>query len=194
MSGLTERQLQIIDAAIELISEKSIQELTIKNLSRKIGLTEGALYRHFASKTDILLSILHLFQQEVALLLNRICSSSEPATQLIEDIFLHHFEYFIEKPAVSAVIFSESIFQNDTRLAKEVYKLLQMHEDALHCIIEKGQASGEIKKTIHKKELSRIIIGSIRYTVTTWRLSNFKFDLIKEGKQIVKAIKTLLNP
>jgi len=194
MSGLTNRQLQIIDAAIDLISEKSIQELTVKNLSRKVGLTEGALYRHFSSKTDILLSILRLFQQEVAQLLNRVCSSTEPAVQLIEDIFLHHFRYFIRKPAVSAVIFSESIFQNDSRLSKEVYKLLQMHEEALYCIIEKGQDRGEIKKSIHKKELSRIIIGSIRYTVTTWRLSNFQFDLLDEGKQIVEAIKVLLKP
>ena len=193
MTGLTNRQLQIIDAAIELISEKSIQEFTIKNLSRKIGLTEGALYRHFSSKTDILLSILLLFQQDASRTIDQVCNSDHPALQQIEHIFYHHFRYFNEKPAVTAVIFSESIFQNDSRLVKEVFKLLQIHEDALYCILDKGQKNDEIRNNIDKRELSRIIIGSMRYTVTKWRLSHFSFDLIKEGGLIVKAIEDLLK-
>ena len=156
-------------------------------------MTEGAIYRHFESKIDILLSILKLFQQDASQILTKVCMFDNPALRLIEDIFMHLFRFFTEKPAVTAVIFSESIFQNDSRLAREVFKLLRMHEEALYCIVEKGRERGEIKKTIHKKELSRIIIGSIRYTVTTWRLSHFAFVLMKEGKIMVEALKDLLK-
>ncbi|MCB0284871.1 MAG: TetR family transcriptional regulator, partial [Calditrichaeota bacterium] len=41
MNTFSERQQQIINAAIELIAEKGIQQLTIKNLSKKIGVVEG---------------------------------------------------------------------------------------------------------------------------------------------------------
>ena len=58
VANLTEKQLLIIDASIELIAEKSIQGFTIKNLSQKIGVTDGAIYRHFESKTEILQNIL----------------------------------------------------------------------------------------------------------------------------------------
>lgn len=61
MTNLTDRQKKIIEVSIELIAEKSIQELTIKNIAQKIGLTEGAIYRHFQSKFDILLNILQTF-------------------------------------------------------------------------------------------------------------------------------------
>ena len=64
LANLTEKQLNIIDASIELIAEKSIQGFTIKNLSQKIGVTDGAIYRHFKSKTEILQNILHSFQNE----------------------------------------------------------------------------------------------------------------------------------
>ncbi len=193
MSRLSERQLQIIDAAIELISEKSIQELTIKNLAKKIGFTEGAVYRHFESKTDILLAILNQFQQDAAQILDKVCTSEKSAPELIEDIFLHHFRYFTERPAVTAVIFSESIFQNESRLSEGVSKLLSMHEEALSCILKKGQDRGEIKKDIRRQELIRIVIGSIRYTVTSWRISRFNFDLMQEGKRVVKAIIRLIE-
>jgi len=193
MAELTPKQLKIIDASIELISEKSIQGFTIKNLSQKIGVTDGAIYRHFKSKTEILQNILNNFQNEAKETLDDVCASDLPVSQQIESIFLHHFKYFVEKPAVTAVIFSENIFQNDSHLAKEVFKLLKMHEDALYCIIDSAQRKKEITLKVDKKELVRIIIGSIRYTVTRWRLSNFEFDLIAEGQLLLNGFNDLIK-
>ena len=51
---LSERQKEIINASLEIIAENGIQSLTIKNLSKKIGLVESAIYRHYESKTQIL--------------------------------------------------------------------------------------------------------------------------------------------
>jgi len=190
----TAKQINIINTSIELIAEKSIQEFTIKNLSASLGVTEGAIYRHFKSKTDILLGILKSFQNESDTILERACSSELPTLEDIENIFLHHFNFFARKPAVAAVIFSESIFQNNNLLSKEVFKLLQTHEDALMCIINRGQLSGEIRNgSVSKNQLVRVIIGSIRYTVTKWRLSNYEFDIKKEGQILLESIKELLK-
>lgn len=193
MIEFSDRQTQIIQSAIELIAEKSIQQLTIKNLSQKLGITEGAIYRHFPGKFDILLGILSIFQAEAKESLEHVCTTNRPAMRQIEDIFMHHFKYFTDKPAVTSVIFSESIFQNDSRLAKEVFKLLRMHEEALECIVENGQKNGEFRKDVLRNEMVRLIIGSIRYTVTKWRLSNFEFDLIKEGHVLLDSIKQLIK-
>ncbi len=190
----SKKQQQIIEASIQIISDMGIQGFTINNLASKIGVTDGAIYRHFKSKTEILHSILISFQNESTITLDKECASEEPAIKLIENIFTHHFNYFSQKPAVAAVIFSESIFQNNSLLSKEVTKLLQMHEDALTCIISKGQRSGEIRnKNISETQLVRMIIGSIRYTVTKWRLSNYSFDIKKEGELLLKNMKILLE-
>ncbi len=190
----TIKQNKIIDASIELIAEKSIQEFTIKNLAQKLGVTEGAIYRHFTGKIEILLGILKNFQEECKPTLKIACSSEISALADMENIFKHHFNYFAGKPAVSAVIFSESIFQNDSLLSIEVYKLLKMHEDSLTCIIKRGQENGEIKlNNIKIEQIVKIIIGSIRYTVTKWRLSNYKFDIKSEGKILLESLKELLK-
>ena len=192
--NFTEKQLNIISISIELIAEKSIQGFTIKNLAAKLNVTEGAIYRHFKSKTDILLGILKSFQNESSSILDRACSSELSALEDIENIFLHHFNFFAKKPAVASVIFSESIFEHSNELSKEVLKLLKTHEDSLLCIIERGQLSGEIRNgDVSKEQLVRIIIGSIRYTVTSWRLSNYKFSIKKEGKILLANIKELLQ-
>ena len=53
----TERQQEIINVALKLINEKGIQGLTMKNLSKEIGISEPAIYRHFENKIEILLAI-----------------------------------------------------------------------------------------------------------------------------------------
>jgi len=190
----SKKQQEIINISIELIADLGIQGFTIKNLSKRVGVTEGAIYRHFESKTEILYSILKAFQAESAITLKSACSSDKSAMDEIANIFTHHFDYFNKKPAIAAVIFSESIFQNDNLLSKEVFKLLKMHEDALTCIITKGQQTGEVRNgNIMRDQLVRMIIGSIRYTVTKWRLSKYEFDIIAEGKTLLENIKELLS-
>ena len=59
----TKRQIEIIDASKDLIGEKGVQNLTIKNLAKKMSFSEPALYRHFKDKTQILKGLL-LFHRE----------------------------------------------------------------------------------------------------------------------------------
>ena len=60
----TKRQIEIIDASKDLIGKKGLQNLTIKNLAKKMSFSEPALYRHFKDKTSILKALL-LFHREI---------------------------------------------------------------------------------------------------------------------------------
>lgn len=193
MIHFTDRQKEIMDTVMRLISEKGIQEFTIKNVSKNIGISEPAIYRHFESKMDILLGILSSFKQSTKTILDRIHSSEISAIQQIESIFLQHFQEFTANPSIAAVIFSEEIFQNDKRLSEEVFSIMQLSQDSMIALIEKGQKSGEIRSDIPKESLSLIMMGALRLMVTKWRLSGFSFDLEKEGTELWYSIEKILT-
>jgi AcrR family transcriptional regulator len=46
-SELSDRQKEIIEVSLALIAENGIQGLTIKNLAKRIGFSESAIYRHY---------------------------------------------------------------------------------------------------------------------------------------------------
>jgi len=46
-------QDRIERAAVELFVEKGVTETTVKDIARAVGLSEGALYRHFESKDEL---------------------------------------------------------------------------------------------------------------------------------------------
>ncbi len=43
-----ERRVEIADAALRLIATEGIASLTVATLANELGLTGGALYRHFS--------------------------------------------------------------------------------------------------------------------------------------------------
>jgi AcrR family transcriptional regulator len=53
-----QRQEQIIDAAISLIAEKGLAGASMGRIAEIVGISEPAIYRHFASRRDILLAVL----------------------------------------------------------------------------------------------------------------------------------------
>jgi len=189
----TKRQQNIIQSAIELIAQEGIQKLTIKNLSAKVGVTEGAIYRHFTSKLDILMGILSLFEKSTSDLIAVIEKNpAEPLKQL-EMLFKEHFVQFKQNPAVASVIFSEELFLNERQLSEKVYQIMQNTQRTIEGIIQKGQEQGIFRNDILPDQLALLFVGALRLTVTRWRLSQFSFDLQKEGDRLWETILNIIQ-
>ena len=48
---------KIFDAAVELFAERGYDRVSVRDIARAVGLTEGAVYKHYSSKDEILESI-----------------------------------------------------------------------------------------------------------------------------------------
>ncbi len=193
-SKLTQRQLDIIDSAIELIADSGIQNLTIKNLAKRVGVTEGALYRHFGSKREILLAILEVFGHSNAEVFERIRQQEASPLRQLERVFLDHFRQFESKPALAAVIFSEEIFQNDSVLADTMIQVVQKSLDEVEKIVEAGQKTGEIRADVPGEQLALVLLGSLRFQVVQWHLSGYNFSLEKAGARLWHTLRSMVVP
>ncbi len=56
---------RILEAALKLFSKKGFKETTIKDIAKEVGITEGAIYRHFTSKEEIIDSLLKTITEEL---------------------------------------------------------------------------------------------------------------------------------
>ncbi len=195
MKDFTKRQKEIVETSIQLISEKGMQGLTIKNISKAIGISDAAIYRHFDSKMDILLGILSYFEDNTKSIIEKTILQKEKESLLtqIETIFITHCQEFTEKPSLSTIIFSEEIFQNDKRLSDKIFSIMKIVQENVMNLIEKGQNNNTIRSDIPSKQLTIIIMGTLRLIIKKWRLSNFEFDLIEEGKKLWNSLEKLIT-
>lgn len=190
---ITERQQEIINSSLELIAESGIQSLTIKNLAKKIGFAESAIYRHYENKIQILLAILDFFSQSTAHFFTNQLNSNDNALDKIENLFKNHFNKFSDSPSLVPVIFSEEIFRNEVELTEKVKGIMYNNSNSLKTIIETGQKNGEIRADIEASHLSVMIMGSLRMFVKQWHLSDYKFNLTEKGAEFTNSIRILLK-
>lgn len=190
INDLSERQKEIIHASLELISEKGIQGLTIKNLSKKIGLVESAIYRHYESKTHILVAILDSITGPTS-------SNGSPKTDsvfgLLEQKLKNRFQTFTVNPALVSVIFAEELFQNEALLVQKTKEKVERSISETAAMIKMGQQKGEIRNDIDSEQFAVIINGSIRMLVKQWKMSDYSFDLIQKGNELFNTFKLLLK-
>jgi AcrR family transcriptional regulator len=193
MTDFTKRQKEIIGVSINLISKGGIQELTIKNISREIGISEPAIYRHFGSKIDIILAILSYFENLTLLISQKAFIQKGSSLEKIENFFDGLMDEFSKSPSLAKVIFSEEIFQNDRRLSEKVLSIMKGHHRKILEIIKDGQNRSEVRKDIDEKYVAMIIIGTFRLLITRWRLANFDFNLKEEGREVFRSIKKIIE-
>ncbi len=189
----TQRQIEIIEAATQLIGEKGIQNLTTKNLAKQIGFSEPALYRHFKDKTEILKSVLIYYKENLSDGLSHINHSEITSLEKIKQMIEFQFKHFTKNPAVVMVLFSETSFQYNNTLAQVVAEIIIKKRAMVSQIIKNGQNQGDIRKDIKAEQLATVVMGSMRLTLLEWRLSDFSFDLLKKGKTLWETVYLLLK-
>ncbi len=190
----TKRQYEILNKSIELIAEKGIQNLTIKNLSKKIGISEPAIYRHFENKFEILKGILIFLKDEIESKFNSLDKNEKSNAILkLEKIFNFHIAKFNSNPYFASVIFSEELFKNNKILSEAIKSIMVFNIERIKIIIKEGQKSGEIKSMIKAEELAIIFLGALRLVVKEWVQNDFKFDLMEKGKNLKESIIKLIK-
>jgi AcrR family transcriptional regulator len=190
---LSKRQNEIVEKSILLISEAGIQGLTIKNLSKKLHISEPAIYRHFSSKTEILITILDSFKNFAENFSRNIKNSNLNSLQKIRLLFTQLFSNFSTTPPLVSVIFSEEIFKNDELFLKKISAIMRLNQSTIEHIISEGQKKGEIRSDVSCDALAIIIMGTIRVLVKKWDVEHYGFDLEAKGLEIYSAIEKLLT-
>lgn len=190
---MTQRQSDILQESLKLIADKGIQGFTIKNLANAIGVTEPAIYRHFENKQKILIGILSLFKDNKENFFNNLKADNISPLDKLKALFKIRFKYFANNRAIASVIFSEELFRNDPLLSEKVFEIMNENQKIILQIIKAGQKASVIKTDVSANQLAFIITGAIRLIVTKWRLSEYSFNLEKEGKSLWKSIELLIK-
>ena len=60
-------------------------------------------------------------------------------------------------------------------------------------VIMQGQQEGVFTKSVTTEDLLHVIMGSIRLLMYKWRTSNFEFDILQYGNNMVETSLTLIK-
>jgi len=190
---LTQRQMDIVKAAITIIANKGYEKLTTKNLAAEIGVTEAALYRHFKSKRELVIMVLCYFEFLSCQVIAEIKTNHCKPLDCIRHFVLNRYDLFSANPDLAKVMFSEELFKNDPDFIGQYQSIMHIHRGEVVGFVQAAQSEGIIDSRLDPNQLFRIIVGSMRLIVSQWNMSNCGFSLQAEGKALLETIVNMIE-
>lgn len=192
-SSITPRQIEIISAAGQLISEDGYARLTTKRLAERMHFSEAALYRHFRSKEDILLKMLQLLTASVQERMEAVTEQQELPDQRLRAMFDSHFTYFKAHPEYLMAIFATNFMESSLVIDTAIKNLMEVMRVHLRAVVSAGQKSGTFTQKIPTDMLVQIVMGTFRLHMLQWRMSGKRTDVKRAGNKLIDTVLTLIT-
>lgn len=190
---IKERQLEIIEAAGEILTESGLAGLTTKNLATKMGFAESALYRHFKSKEDIIITMLQYLAADMDKRLTACVAGIDDPVEKLKAVFNNQFDFFQKHPHFLVAVFSEGLLEESKQINAAIMQIMATKRKHLLPIIKQGQQEGIIEISASAEDIMHIIMGSFRLHMLQWRMTDFSFDVKKKGNKLMESILTLIK-
>lgn len=191
---LKPRQLDILEAAGALLYEEGIGGLTTKNLAKRVGFTEAALYRHYASKEEILAALLKYLYISMEERLPPIAAMKGfGPEERLRRLFGSQLEYLAEHPHFLVAIFSDGLLKYSAAINAGMVRIVSIMRNAVLQIIQDGQKAGVFVGHIPAEELTHILMGSFRLLMLQWRIEDFEFDVKVAENQHIENLISLIS-
>ena len=188
------RRKQIIDALRKLIIEYGSENVTVRRIAKEIGVSQGAIYRHFKSKREILSFLVDYIEENLVGDVEK-SESQGSILQFLENILRNHISAVEQRKGVSFLVVAEIVSLGDKRLNKKIYEVLNNYMGHIKDVVVRGIKSGEIKPGIDPEMAATVFFSIVQGLVTIWALSNYAFALDEKYLGLWKFYRNALkNP
>lgn len=153
------RQEQIKKAVLEIIAGEGLHNLSTRNLAKKIGLSEGAIFRHFKTKRDIIKGIMDDVARDLIGALRNIALKPIKAEEKLSQYLCQNVKYLKENMGITILLFSEAAHLGDKELKYKLNQILTEQKQLVIKIVKEGIAEGVWEKSISAEDVAVIYMG-----------------------------------
>ena len=157
-----ERRAATVEAVINLAAEQNPSDITTTAIAQRMGLTQGALFRHFPTKDAILEAVMTWVAERLLSRVDRAAQNVTSPLAALEAVFMAHIDFVSEHPGVPRMLFGELQRPGETLPKRMVQTLIQRYGERLRHLLERGKAIGELNASLDIEAASVSFIGSIQ--------------------------------
>jgi len=159
------RRREIAAAALRVIGQQGASELTTATLALAVGLTPGALFRHFSSLDEILEAAVERAVEQV--------EATFPSADLSPVERLHTFvsarvELITRTPGLAWLLLSDQVYLTVPQPAiRRLRALVKRSRGFLLTAVHEGIAAGRLRQDIDPQVMLVLITGTVHSLIGT---------------------------
>lgn len=182
------RQQQIVEAAQRLIFKYGSEHLTVRRISREVGISQAAIYRHFKSKKSILSFLVSHIENILLSEISRESIGDEAVTlETIERTVRNHFSNLNSRKGMAFQVIAEIISLGDKSLNRQASSMIHAYVSRIQELLEEGVKGGHVREDIDLNAAATLLFNMIQSLVSIWALNNCSFDLLEKYASLWKV-------
>jgi AcrR family transcriptional regulator len=160
--GADERREEIIRVTLALASKKGVDDVTTQDMAQAMGVTQGAVFRHFQSKDAIWMAVMQWVRDHLMGVLGNAAAQGRDPLDALERMFFAHVEFISRHPAIPRVLMSEHLHRRSSALRRLVTEILLGYETKIDGLLADAQAQGLARADLDTHAAATLYIGMIQ--------------------------------
>lgn len=162
------RQVEIVQAALNVIGRLGVSGLTIHEVALSAGMSEANIYRHFRNKQEVVKALVEFIGGQVTSRAAQLAGSSGKPLDKLERVILAHTEMIAKNPGIPRLLFSDGGIATGGRIAQVMSSRIESFLDTLAGLLEAAATEGAVREGIASRETAVTILGMIQFSVLRW--------------------------
>lgn len=173
--SIKERQQQVLEVLINLLnSEAGMQRVTVERLAAAVGVSEGALYRYFPSKTKMFEALIERIEITLNSYIN-VAKRQHTTEAAIKAILQAVIDFAQKNPGVTRILTGHALMFEDQQLKNRVGKFFEGLELQFVNILQMSKLR-EGKAYPDERALSGYLVNFCEGQFIRLVRSNFSFN------------------
>jgi TetR/AcrR family transcriptional regulator len=173
VAARSNRRQDILEALARELETNPGTRITTAGLARAVGVSEAALYRHFASKAKMFEGLIDFAEDSVFTLVNKIMEQEKDVIVRCEKIITVLLTFAERNPGISRILIGDALIGENERLRKRASQFFERLETQFKQILREANLSGETRASETIDATANILLTFIQGKVCEFIRSSF---------------------
>lgn len=168
------RRREILEALAHQLESSPGEKMTTAGLAAALGLSEAALYRHFASKAQMYEGLLEFAEESIFERVNRILEEEPSTVGRVEKVLTLVLLFAERNPGITRLLTGDVLVGETARLRARVQQFFDRLETQLRQVLREGSLSESQEGRVGIPALAELLVNLVSGKMQQFVRSEFK--------------------
>ncbi|HUW27584.1 MAG TPA: TetR/AcrR family transcriptional regulator [Sulfuriferula sp.] len=179
-----QRRDEIIRVTLDLAAVRGVDEVTTQDMATAMGVTQGAVFRHFHSKDAIWLAVMQWVREHLMAAVGRAAEQGRDPLDALERMFFAHIAFIAKHPAIPRVLVSEHLHGRSSALRNLIGEIMGSYEQKIADLLAAAKIQGLARPDLDEHAAATLYIGMIQGLVLQASIFRGKRKLANEAGKV----------
>lgn len=170
----SERREQILQTLVVMLEGNASNKITTAKLAEQVGVSEAALYRHFASKTKIFEALIEFAEETLFSRLRRISEETTESLASCEQMLTLLLGFCERNPGIARILHGEALAGEEPRLHLRVSQIYDRLETQLRTSLRQAEIHEARRPQLVLNDAATLLLAAAEGRISQFVRSEFK--------------------